>query len=285
MKLSCKIVQDLLPLYEDEVCSGESRAAVEEHLKECADCKGRLEQIKKVVVQDVAASSDNESRAAAKSFRRIRRRWAMSLLMVLLMLPVILLSVNQARGVGICYTNIGEILTAREWMQALERQDFERVFDMVDFEAAYGEIQKERETEEPDGDNTDEISFSAYYGEILNMRAEEFGSLMRERHQGKLDEYREAGFTFKSAGYQHSVLEAYSDAGGSGYWRVTYGMEVAFRGKTYSASVGMRIADGRIVQLNLENGESFPGAQMLHWVLSTYYIHEDSGLYTGVHEF
>lgn len=45
MKLLCEIVQDLLPLYEDDVCSQESKIAVEEHLKDCPICR---EQVKKM---------------------------------------------------------------------------------------------------------------------------------------------------------------------------------------------------------------------------------------------
>ena len=39
MKYACKIIQDLLPLYIDDVCSEESKNAVEEHLTECAGCR------------------------------------------------------------------------------------------------------------------------------------------------------------------------------------------------------------------------------------------------------
>lgn len=38
-KYSCEMVQDLLPLYRDCVCSSTSRQVVEEHLQECADCR------------------------------------------------------------------------------------------------------------------------------------------------------------------------------------------------------------------------------------------------------
>lgn len=41
-RLDHDIVQDLLPLYHDNVCSGRSRAAVEEHLKTCKDCRATL---------------------------------------------------------------------------------------------------------------------------------------------------------------------------------------------------------------------------------------------------
>jgi predicted anti-sigma-YlaC factor YlaD len=39
MKKDCEIVNDLLPLYIDDVCSKSSRGLVEEHLKNCKNCK------------------------------------------------------------------------------------------------------------------------------------------------------------------------------------------------------------------------------------------------------
>lgn len=43
MDISCQVVRDLLPLYHDGVCSGDSRALVEEHLKGCPACSAELE--------------------------------------------------------------------------------------------------------------------------------------------------------------------------------------------------------------------------------------------------
>lgn len=45
-KVSCGIIKDLLPLYYDEVCSGESNKMVKEHLDECSSCKSELDKIK-----------------------------------------------------------------------------------------------------------------------------------------------------------------------------------------------------------------------------------------------
>ena len=41
MKYPCNIIQDLLPLYHDNVCSEESRRAVQQHLPECEACQRR----------------------------------------------------------------------------------------------------------------------------------------------------------------------------------------------------------------------------------------------------
>lgn len=44
-KVSCNIIEDLLPLYYDQVCSDESKQLVEEHLLTCDECKKKLESM------------------------------------------------------------------------------------------------------------------------------------------------------------------------------------------------------------------------------------------------
>lgn len=45
MKLPCEMVQDILPLYHDNVCSEVSKTLVGEHLKTCEDCSRVLSSI------------------------------------------------------------------------------------------------------------------------------------------------------------------------------------------------------------------------------------------------
>ena len=42
MKWSCNIIRDLMPLYIDGACSEESKKIIEEHLKECEECRAYL---------------------------------------------------------------------------------------------------------------------------------------------------------------------------------------------------------------------------------------------------
>lgn len=42
MELTCKVVEDLLPIYYDCVCSDESAALIESHIKECPNCSRTL---------------------------------------------------------------------------------------------------------------------------------------------------------------------------------------------------------------------------------------------------
>ena len=41
------MIQDLLPLYVDQICSQESRRAVEEHVENCPLCRARLEELRR----------------------------------------------------------------------------------------------------------------------------------------------------------------------------------------------------------------------------------------------
>lgn len=45
-RMHCDIVKDLLPLYVDEVCSEKSKEWIEEHLKECEECRKYCEVLK-----------------------------------------------------------------------------------------------------------------------------------------------------------------------------------------------------------------------------------------------
>ena len=47
MKISCDIIKDLLPLYYDGVCSADSKAIIEAHLAQCADCRAELAEMGK----------------------------------------------------------------------------------------------------------------------------------------------------------------------------------------------------------------------------------------------
>lgn len=53
MKMSCEIIQDLLPLYCDGVCSQDSRQAIEMHLEECEKCRADM----RFMEQDMKAGS------------------------------------------------------------------------------------------------------------------------------------------------------------------------------------------------------------------------------------
>lgn len=66
--MHCKIIEDLLPLYAEGLCSEESRAAVEAHIAECENCSEKLRLLKTDVPSPVAA--DDTGAGALKKVKR-----------------------------------------------------------------------------------------------------------------------------------------------------------------------------------------------------------------------
>ncbi len=141
MKLSCEIVLDLLPLYEENLCSEESRAAVEEHLQECPKCRDMIQNIENLELQEeIPVQADTEAQAVAGSFRKVRHRWSVSLLAMLLVVPMLILCINQFRGAGICFTNPDDIWVAWKYFHALEKGNYEKLASYVHYENLHQQI-------------------------------------------------------------------------------------------------------------------------------------------------
>ena len=75
MKISCDVIEDLLPLYVDDMVSEDSRQLVEEHLKECTTCQKMMEEMKKEnsLGHGKEGLADAE-RKAIEPLKKIRRK-------------------------------------------------------------------------------------------------------------------------------------------------------------------------------------------------------------------
>lgn len=186
MKLSCDIYKDLLLLYEDGLCSEDTKKLVEEHLAGCDRCSRYFEKmhLPEDMVQEEAVWEEQTEKARAeeesirKSFRKIRRRWALSLLVIPLLLllsgPVMMI-VNEVRGEGICFTNLDDIWRCHRFWKLIADEEYEKAVEMLDFSYSYPNVRATLLGELPDG-QTEEIRQFYYdiYGDVLNMTEEEF---------------------------------------------------------------------------------------------------------------
>lgn len=134
MKLSCDIVQDLLPLYEDEVCSPGSRAAVEAHLQTCESCREYRESVKKMPEVDTVSDGPEEKKRAKRLFHRLQLRWVLSAIAILL---VCMLVNNQITGQGLALDNWDDIYYAKKFAGHLEKGELEAAAEMLDFSDSY----------------------------------------------------------------------------------------------------------------------------------------------------
>ena len=75
MKITCNIIEDLLPLYIDDMVSEDSRQLVEEHLKACPTCRRMQEEImRENHLTDVKKVSDSvqTNKMEAELLKKIR---------------------------------------------------------------------------------------------------------------------------------------------------------------------------------------------------------------------
>ena len=76
MKVTCKVIQDLLPLYHDGVASPDTAALVEEHLKDCEACQEVFHRLQDASSLPLPVSGKEERKAEglAKVKKALRKK-------------------------------------------------------------------------------------------------------------------------------------------------------------------------------------------------------------------
>lgn len=74
MKYICDMIQDLLPLYLDGVCSEESKKAIETHLSECSGCKEFYTAMREADGMEINTLSADRERQKAASFQTVKKK-------------------------------------------------------------------------------------------------------------------------------------------------------------------------------------------------------------------
>jgi hypothetical protein len=89
INLPCDIIQDLIPLYADNVCSEKTRECVNEHISTCRDCRQMLE-----LCRDSEFSGKELEKREVDGFKKLRRKFKMTdLISAFLILFIVVLRV------------------------------------------------------------------------------------------------------------------------------------------------------------------------------------------------
>ncbi|WP_352399535.1 DUF3955 domain-containing protein [Anaerotignum sp.] len=104
MKITCEIIQDLLPLYYDNVCSEDSRKLVEDHFKTCKNCRHELE----LMSADIYVENQIEDINVIKN---ISKHWKNDKLIAFL-IGVMVISALSCMGCIVAYQLIGSYVAS-----------------------------------------------------------------------------------------------------------------------------------------------------------------------------
>ena len=115
MKLPCKIVEDMLPIYYDGVCSKESAMLIEEHLKNCTQCSRLLTDLHtEIEISEKPVDDLKPLVRIQKKWKKSKRVYLRTGICVTLAVLVLVMTVFS----GIWYFSLGKY-----WYQLTEVMD------------------------------------------------------------------------------------------------------------------------------------------------------------------
>lgn len=142
--MRCDVIKDLIPLYEEDLCSQASRELVEEHVRDCADCRGLLLGQDGLSLGEVSRL-DGESRTSARDsgdvelnrkgirpFRKVKRAYNLRILAALLLIPVLVFTYAEVSGNSLVRVWKGKYLADR-YFSSLVAGDYDKAAQSLDF--------------------------------------------------------------------------------------------------------------------------------------------------------
>lgn len=100
MNYPCNLIQDLLPLYHDGVCSKESAEIIEKHLSECTVCKECLAALGETDNLIIKPENTEHEMKKAASFQEVKKKMFRKQILIVV-LSVVLLSALLVAIVGV----------------------------------------------------------------------------------------------------------------------------------------------------------------------------------------
>lgn len=137
----CIYVQELLPLYAEDVCSPQCSALIRQHLECCNECRTAYEENQKELVTAYSSvSSDTDG--PKEPFRRVRRHYRIRALVTVAATIVLLassfLTLGSIGGDGIGWGSVFGWRCAEKAMEAIVNKDEKQIARYVDFQPGEG---------------------------------------------------------------------------------------------------------------------------------------------------
>ncbi len=78
MRVSCDVIQDLLPLYVDKACSEDSGKLVETHIADCEKCKQAYDVMAGTGKTEELVKTEEFQKQQAASVKKVKKKWSKS---------------------------------------------------------------------------------------------------------------------------------------------------------------------------------------------------------------
>lgn len=137
MKLSCKVIEDMLPMYYDKVCSDETAELIEEHLNDCPNCKKILDNLRGDI--EISAQKPDDImplKKIQKSYKKKKTVALIAILVVVALIPVAFMFGNEhgKPEQQIEYTEEDAVADADLFMANIAEAEYAAAFSHIDIE-------------------------------------------------------------------------------------------------------------------------------------------------------
>lgn len=98
MNQHCEVIRDLMPLYVDQICSEDTCILIENHLRECPQCRQALEQLRYSAQEECEQRIEDKElarRVMKMARRRAYMRTTIGLILMLVVVFFMVLTVNE----------------------------------------------------------------------------------------------------------------------------------------------------------------------------------------------
>ena len=134
MKLPCKVIEDMLPMYYDKVCSEESAALVEEHLRSCPRCAQMLADLgAEIDIPEQKVDDVKPLRKIQKSYKKMKLVGLIALLCALILVPCAFLMGTQKEP-PVEYSQEEALADANAFMNCLVEGDYAKAYSYWDID-------------------------------------------------------------------------------------------------------------------------------------------------------
>ncbi len=100
MKITCNIIHDLMPSYIDKICSKDSCNLIEEHIKNCPNCKQKL----KSLINPISFVEVIDKEKAQEPFKKIKRKNHLQIIVAIIITSILLVSTIMAiQNISVLY--------------------------------------------------------------------------------------------------------------------------------------------------------------------------------------
>ena len=144
--MNCEVAKDLMTLYVEDMCSQESKKALEEHVKECPACADFLEKIRNEleVGEDVDRKDyTQENETSLKPLKKVKKSLArrkltaitLGLLLVAVLAGIVFLSYGQVTNRCMSFSAIVDAFKVKRVCEKLTEGDTGALLEVIAFQA------------------------------------------------------------------------------------------------------------------------------------------------------